>query len=91
MTGIDVRIMGIKKRIIKILEEIFGNDMSRETFQRINLITNAGMDSLSFIALVVSIEDEFDIEIEFEDIEITNFQTLDSICEIIKKYYTNGM
>ncbi|MEC0246722.1 acyl carrier protein [Paenibacillus chitinolyticus] len=45
-----------------------------------------GMNSMSFVRLVVELEDELNIEIEDGDIDLLNFQTVDSICGIVSRY-----
>ena len=49
------------------------------------LIKNKIFDSLGMISLVAEISDEFDIEITPEEIVPENFETVQSIYEMIKR------
>ncbi|MGA5691429.1 acyl carrier protein [Cytobacillus pseudoceanisediminis] len=56
--------------------------------QEINATTNLlelGMDSMNFIRLVVSLEEEFDIEIPDEEILLVNFMNVDSILGVVQR------
>lgn len=56
----------VKELIMELLPA--GTEIEDET-----LLKDAGINSLSFIKLIVSLEDEFDIE--FEDSELGKFET----------------
>ncbi len=57
----------------------------------VKLITDGYLDSLDMIRLVSAIEDEFKIIINSSDIKPENFETVNSICLLIKKYgYQNS-
>lgn len=43
------------------------------------------LDSLSMIALISELEEEFDVEISARDIVPENFETANAICELIAK------
>ena len=45
-----------------------------------------GLDSLGVLKIISYIEDEYNIEIEDEDLTMENMRTAISICEMIKKY-----
>lgn len=45
-----------------------------------------GLDSISFIRIIVLLEDELNIEIEDDDILLENFHSIDMICNLIHKY-----
>ena len=76
-----------RQQTIKILSETMNVD--------INEITNAkeeddlrdwGLDSLNSIDVIVALESEFDIAIEDEDLLIDNFNTIEKIIKLVKKY-----
>ena len=73
----------MKDKIIKILTEIrpefeFKDDQ--------NFVTNGYLDSFDVISLVTSLDEEFGISIYGTDVLPDNFDTLDSIEQLIKKY-----
>ncbi|MEH6989560.1 acyl carrier protein [Cytobacillus firmus] len=45
-----------------------------------------GLDSISFIRIIVLLEDELNIEIEDDDILLENFHSINMICNLIHKY-----
>ncbi|MFJ7734159.1 acyl carrier protein [Lysinibacillus sp. NPDC097231] len=48
-------------------------------------LENIGFDSLKILELVVMIEQAFDIEIEDDDLEGANFQTIGTVLELIER------
>lgn len=45
-----------------------------------------GLDSLGVLKMISYIEDEYNIEIEDEDLTMENLRTATAICEMIKRY-----
>ncbi|MGN1175048.1 MAG: phosphopantetheine-binding protein [Roseburia sp.] len=62
--------MNTIEKVKELIKEMLpaGTEIDNET-----LLKDAGINSLSFIKLIVSLEDEFDIE--FEDEELGKFET----------------
>lgn len=50
-----------------------------------NYITDGYFDSLTMMNLISEIEDQYGIELDIPDIEPENFESLDSIFEMINK------
>jgi acyl carrier protein len=48
------------------------------------------LDSISIIEFSTEIEDEFDIEIPFDDIVVENFETLERLITYIKRKQAEG-
>ena len=74
----------IKSEVINIISEIFvdaGIDM--DIIQYVDLVDDLGMDSLSFVTVVVEIEAKFGIVVPDEKLLIDNFKTVDSIVDIV--------
>lgn len=69
----------IKKIICNILDRNIVID-NRED------IRAYGMDSLLKVQLVIKIEEEFNIEFVDEDLDQSNFVSVDEICRTINKY-----
>jgi acyl carrier protein len=51
-----------------------------------SLINAIQLDSLGILKMVVQIESEFDISLNYEDIEIENFGNLRQIAAVVHKY-----
>ncbi|WP_250886672.1 phosphopantetheine-binding protein [Bacillus sp. SM2101] len=54
-------------------------------FSKEDNLLELGIDSMTFIRLVVEIEDEFDIEIEDEEIILENFESFSSIVQLVER------
>lgn len=75
----------IKNKLIQILTEIFSNsiiDMNILDF--VDLIDDLGMDSITFITIVVEVENAFDIIVPDDRLVIENFRTLNDIIQVIE-------
>ena len=72
----------IGRRINNVLAEL-KPDIS--SFQDINFVEEGFLDSLDIMKLIVSLEDEFDIQIEPEDVLSENFENIDSISNLVKR------
>ena len=76
----------IKQEVIDLISEIFkdkGFDIDALEF--VSFMDDLGMDSITFISIVVEIEAHFDIEIPDDMLLVENFLNLNSICAIIMK------
>lgn len=51
----------------------------------VSLISSGILDSMTFVNILLSIEDELNIEIDFENIDINSIVTIDSLCYVISK------
>ena len=73
----------MKEKIIaqlKLINENIPADTEKNLFE-------AGLlDSFDMVNLVTGLETEFDIEIEPEDIDLENFQSISAICKLVQKY-----
>lgn len=78
----------MEEKIIQIIERLTGfKDLKNN--KDIDLIENEIIDSLAFIELVSSLEDEFEIEIQPTQIDPNNWRKLNSIVNLVtelKKY-----
>ncbi len=70
------------KKLIEILEEL-QPEVDYETTE--NLIDGRYLDSLTILALVSEIEEEFDVEIPTVEIIPANFNSAKKIWELIEK------
>ena len=70
------------ERLIEILENLKpGVDFEEEK----NLIDDEILDSFDIVSLVSEIEDEFDVKITAKDILTENFNSAESLYELIEK------
>lgn len=73
----------IKNQIIKLLKDLNEDlDYENET----QLISNGLIDSMQIMTLVSDLYDVLNIEIDAADVTIENFNSVDNIIEMVKKY-----
>ena len=71
----------MREKIENILSEIIpGIDLTCET-----LIDSGYINSLALINLISELDIEFDIEIEFAELEVCNFNSVDAIQALVEK------
>ncbi len=74
----------VREKLIELLIELFQNQsFDVGIIEHVDLIDDVGIDSLTFISLVVEIEAKFEINIADEKLLISNFRTVDDIEKII--------
>lgn len=77
--------MDTKNRIANIIINIFEETEIVDDLFLINLVEDLGMDSLTYIELIVSLEDEFNIEFSMDELDIEKLKTIDSIAKIVEE------
>lgn len=75
--------METQERVVKILEELSGNTNINSND---HLQNDLGLDSLDLVNLLVCIEDEFEIELDESDMNPFDFETVESVVNMVKKY-----
>lgn len=73
----------MEERINLILEE---KSFCEAITPELSLLEDLGLDSLSMVELIVSLEDEFDIEIDESDLDPSMLQTVAQIYNLIHTY-----
>ena len=73
--------MEIKDKIIKMISDIIGIVTIREK----ETLQDVGLDSLQLVVLLAKIEYEFDIDIPDYELDIKNFETIESIEQLINR------
>lgn len=74
----------IKKKLIELLYKNFSiEDISKDVIPNLDLIDDLSIDSLTFISLLIEIENEFDIIIPDEFVKLDLFRNFDDIVDII--------
>lgn len=70
----------IKTRLVRIIKDSFAEfDLDESSIQAIDLIEDLGMDSVTFITIVIQIEEEFKITIPDELLLMENFKNINLI------------
>lgn len=73
----------IRKIIYKIFEQ---NDISLQNINEdTSLISSGIVDSMTFVNILLAIEEELNIEIDFENIDINSIVTINSLCDAVSK------
>ena len=75
----------IKQEVIELISELFkdkGFDI--DIFEYIDLIDDLGMDSITFISIVVEVETHFGIEVQDDMLLLENFKCVDDIVSIVE-------
>lgn len=74
----------IKTGVIFLISKLFADKgLDTDIIEYIDLIDDAGMDSITFISIVVEIEAKFDIMVPDEMLLIENFRKIDKIVDIV--------
>ena len=72
----------MREKILEILQEICpGVDFETETA----LIDDGLVDSLDIVSIVTELMDAFDVEINVEDLQPENFNSVDAMVELIER------
>lgn len=72
----------MKDKVIEILMDLVPDF---EYSDDVKLLDDGILDSFDIVNLVLEINEEFGVEIGVEDVNEENFETVDSICELIKE------
>ena len=75
----------IKQEVIELISELFkDNGFDIDILEYVDLIDDLGMDSITFISIVVEIEAYFDIEVPDDMLLLENFKCIDDIVSIVE-------
>ena len=71
-------------KLKELLAEVVGDDtLSGKIHDGSDIINEIGLDSIQMINFILMIEDEFGIEIDFENFDYANFERFDSLCRFV--------
>lgn len=74
----------IKEQLFPILSKVFFNiQMCSDRINMIDLIDDLGMDSVTFITLIIEIESHFQITVADEYLLFDHFRNINGIVDII--------
>lgn len=80
----------IIRKIIKIIAELLPDQLSEsDLIQYADLIDDLGMDSITFISILVKIESCFEIIITDDLLILENFRYVDNIATIVENELIN--
>lgn len=74
----------MEERIVKIIEELTGYEELGEK-KDIDLLENDILDSLAFIELINTLNEEFNIEIQPTQVKPTTWRNVRNIAEMVKE------
>ena len=80
------RAFNMKEEVKKIISENVEELTNVELTDDLQLITSGYIDSFDIITIINLLEKKFCIEIDLDQVKLEEFNTVDSICQIIKKY-----
>ena len=74
----------MEEKIIEIIENLTGHDKLKENVD-IDLLENEILDSLAFIELMTTLEEEFNIEIQPTQVDPNTWRSVKKIVELVEK------
>ena len=80
-----MNIESIKKELIGLVSTLFAdNGFDVDMIEYADLVDDLGMDSLTFISLIVEIESTFDITIPDDSLIMDNYRSIERVQKIIE-------
>lgn len=76
----------MKNRILKIVKKNVFELLNKEINENSKLISSGLLESFDVINLITLFDKEFDIEIKLDEIELSSFETINLMEELIIKY-----
>lgn len=74
----------IKYILVDMLQTVFLHKVNKDVLEYIDFIDDLGMDSITFISVVVEIENAFGITVPDNAMSMDNFRNVDAIIRIIE-------
>jgi acyl carrier protein len=68
----------IRDLLVRVTE---APDLAADVTEETDLLNDLGLDSLHMITFLLSVEEEFDVEINFESLEPEHLQSVLAFCE----------
>ena len=82
----------VKKAIVDVVSREFNiEEKDQKILDQLDLLEDLGMDSMSFVSIIVELEATLGIIIPDEYMLIDNFRNLDSIVNVIQNVRTDLM
>lgn len=81
MNGVEV-----KDKIIDILADLFSDaGVDRGVLEYVDLVDDLGMDSISFISIIIELETAFNVQVPDEWLNIEKFRDYSAIYEAVEE------
>ncbi len=75
----------LKTELISLISELFNNNgFDIDIIEYADLVDDMGMDSITFISIVVEIEAKFNITVPDDLLSMDNFRKVDDIVKIVE-------
>lgn len=75
----------IRSNIIRIISDLFPDScIDADVIEYVDLIDDLGMDSVSFISIVIEVESLFNIIVPDDMLLLECFRTVDNICKVVE-------
>ena len=78
----------IKEKIVEIINNNI-KGIKLQSDQAIEDLSLTGMDSIKFISIIITLEEEFDIEIPDEYLVLTEMNTISKMADVISTVLDN--
>ena len=76
----------IKQTLIDMIKNLFPNiEVDNDIVEYVDFIDDLGMDSITFISIVVEVEDIFAITVPDDMLLMENFRNVDRVAQIIEQ------
>ena len=75
----------MKEKLINVIDDVTEGAYSTEEILKEDYEKKGMLDSLQIVELVVKLENEFDIEIDDEDLSMENMKSFDSIMNLVNR------
>lgn len=77
----------IKEKIRNIIKlEVLEEDNTIAIEDSMSIIDDIGLDSIQILQLIAALEREFEITFTSEDLDLLNFESVNTIAEVIEKH-----
>ncbi len=77
----------MKEKIKNIISEVKNEgDLVNKINDTTDIINEVGMDSLQVINFILRVEEEFDVEIDFEEFDLDHLSSLSTFCNYLSKH-----
>lgn len=74
----------MKEKVIKIICDVKEDDSLEEKIKSsADLLNEIDIDSLQLINIILKIEDDLDVQFDFDEFDINHLKSLESLCEYI--------
>lgn len=75
----------LQAQVISIISEIKNEpDLTGTLTGASDVLNDAGLDSLQLINFILRVEDEFEIEIDFDQFDMEHLESIDTFCNFIQ-------